>query len=145
MSEKPGAGGRGQGAGTIAALLDENRTYPPAPAFATQANVPDESIYAEAERDPEGFWAKIASELDWFTKWDRVLEWKSPDAKWFVGGKLNVSYNCVDRHLRGAAKEQGRDRLGGRTGRPADAHLLGSPPRGLPLCERAEEARRCEG
>ena len=106
MSEKPGAGGRGQGAGTIAALLDENRTYPPAPAFATQANVPDESIYAEAERDPEGFWAKIASELDWFTKWDRILEWKSPDAKWFVGGKLNVSYNCIDRHLRGARKNK---------------------------------------
>jgi acetyl-CoA synthetase len=93
-------------AGAIAALLDESRTYPPTPAFTAQANVPDESIYAEAERDPEGFWAKVASELDWFTKWDRVLEWKTPDAKWFVGGKINVSYNCVDRHLRGSRKNK---------------------------------------
>ena len=94
------------GSGAIAALLDEGRAYPPSPPFTEQANVRDESIYAEAERDPEAFWARIAGELDWFTKWDRVLDWRPPDAKWFVGGKLNVSYNCVDRHLRGPRKNK---------------------------------------
>ncbi len=92
--------------GAIAALLDEARTYPPTPAFTSQANIQDESIYAQAERDAEGFWAGVASELDWFTKWDRVLDWRPPDAKWFVGGKLNVSYNCLDRHLRGPRKNK---------------------------------------
>ena len=59
----------------------------------------DPKIYEEAQRDPEGFWAKLAEELHWFKKWDKVLEWDPPYAKWFDGGKLNVSYNCIDRHL----------------------------------------------
>src|SRR5260370_18536499 len=58
-----------------------------------------ERLYEEADRDPEGFWAKIAGELDWFRPWDKVLEWKAPWAKWFVGGRLNLSHNCLDRHL----------------------------------------------
>ena len=91
---------------TIAALLDEQREYPPAPDFAAQANVADPSIYERAAADPEGFWAAQASELDWFQKWTRVLEWNPPDAKWFVGGKLNVSYNCLDRHLRGPRRNK---------------------------------------
>ncbi len=92
--------------GAIAALLEEGRTYPPSPQFLAQANVPDESIYKDAERDPEGFWARVASELDWFTKWERVLDWRPPDSKWFIGGKLNVSYNCIDRHLRGPRRNK---------------------------------------
>jgi acetyl-CoA synthetase len=92
--------------GAISALLDEDRRYPPTAEFSKQANVQDESIYAQAEKDPEKFWAGVASELDWFTKWEKVLEWRPPDAKWFVGGKLNVSYNCVDRHLRGPRKNK---------------------------------------
>jgi acetyl-CoA synthetase len=80
-------------------LLTEERQYPPAPAFVEQANVRDESIYQEADSDFEAFWAKHAEELDWFQKWDRVLEWELPWAKWFVGGKINVSFNCLDRHL----------------------------------------------
>ena len=58
-----------------------------------------ERLYAEAAADPEAFWAKQAEELDWFKKWDKVLEWNEPFAKWFVGGKINISYNCLDRHL----------------------------------------------
>ena len=90
----------------IDALLDEARLYPPAPDFTKQANVHDASIYTQAEADPEGFWEKCAAELDWFVRWNRVLEWTVPDAKWFVGGKLNASYNCLDRHVRGARKNK---------------------------------------
>ncbi len=104
----PPAGGApsAKGTGAIAALLDEDRAYPPSAEFTKQANIQDESIYAQAEKDPEKFWAGVAGELDWFTKWEKVLEWRPPDAKWFVGGKLNVSYNCIDRHLRGARKNK---------------------------------------
>ena len=85
--------------GGIEALLQEDRTFPPSDAFRQQANIADPKIYEEAQKDPEGFWAKLAEELHWFKKWDKVLEWDPPYAKWFEGGKLNVSYNCIDRHL----------------------------------------------
>jgi acetyl-CoA synthetase len=87
-------------------LLREDRSFAPAPAFKAQAHVHDESLYAEAERDPEGFWARFAGELEWFRKWDRVLDWKPPHAKWFVGGRLNISVNCLDRHVRGARRNK---------------------------------------
>ena len=85
--------------GGIEALLQEYRTFPPPDAFRQQANIADPEVYEEAQRDPEGFWAKLAEELHWFKKWDKVLEWDPPYAKWFSGGKINVSYNCIDRHL----------------------------------------------
>ena len=56
-------------------------------------------LSAKPKHDPEGFWASIARELHWFKPWDRVLEWNLPFAKWFVGGQLNLSYNCLDRHV----------------------------------------------
>jgi acetyl-CoA synthetase len=83
---------------SLSALLDERRTFPPSEEFRRQANAGDPAIYDRALRDPEGFWADEAKKLDWFTPWNKVLEWKAPWAKWFVGGKLNVAYNCVDRH-----------------------------------------------
>src|ERR1700712_4044260 len=87
----------------IESILDETRVFPPPPEFAAAAHVKSmdeyEKLYAEAASDPEGFWAKQAEKLHWFKKWDTVLEWNEPFAKWFVGGKLNVSYNCLDRHL----------------------------------------------
>jgi len=85
---------------TIDALLQETRLFPPPPAFAAAANVRDPSVYQRAHDDPEGFWAEAANRLDWFQRWDRVLDWNAPWAKWFVGGKLNASYNCVDRHVK---------------------------------------------
>ena len=85
--------------GGIEALLQEDRTFPPPDAFRERANIADPKVYEEAQKDPEGFWAKLAEELHWFKKWDKVLEWDPPYAKWFEGGKLNVSYNCIDRHL----------------------------------------------
>ena len=84
---------------SIEALLDEGRSFPPPEEFARQANVSDPGVYEEADRDYEGFWARWAEKLDWFKKWDKVLEWDPPYAKWFTGGRINVSYNCLDRHL----------------------------------------------
>ncbi len=84
---------------TIEALLAENRTFPPSPEFVRQANYSDPAIYAEAAADPEAFWAAQADSLDWFQPWDQVLDWDPPFARWFVGGKLNVAYNCLDRHV----------------------------------------------
>src|SRR4051794_41269154 len=80
-------------------MLDVER-FPPPEDFREQALITDESIYEEADRDFEGFWAKQAEALDWEQKWDQVLDWSDPPhAKWFIGGKLNVAYNCVDRHV----------------------------------------------
>ncbi|MEA2240418.1 MAG: acetyl-CoA synthetase [Thermoanaerobaculia bacterium] len=84
-------------ANEIDALLQEHRSFPPSDEFRRNANVNDKSVYEVSDR--EAFWAGWASELDWQTKWDKVLEWEPPYAKWFVGGKLNASANCLDRHL----------------------------------------------
>jgi acetyl-CoA synthetase len=84
---------------TIAALFSETRTFPPPPDFASRASLKDPAIYEEARRDPEAFWAKRAEQVHWFRKWDKVCEWEPPFHKWFLGGKLNASYNCLDRHL----------------------------------------------
>ncbi|MQF67796.1 acetyl-coenzyme A synthetase, partial [SAR202 cluster bacterium AD-802-F09_MRT_200m] len=77
--------------GRFDALLQEDRTFPPPEAFTAQANISDPNVYEEAASDPEAFWAKFAGELDWFKKWDKVLDWNPPYAKWFIGGKLNVA------------------------------------------------------
>jgi acetyl-CoA synthetase len=79
-------------------LLSEQRRFPPPAGFAASANGTEE-LYRAAERDREGFWAEQARALQWIRPWDRVLDWTLPHAKWFVGGKLNVSANCLDRHL----------------------------------------------
>ena len=92
--------------GGIAALLEEARIFPPPPDFTAQANVSSEEIYDRAEADPEAFWAGLAEELHWFQKWDSVLEWAAPFAKWFSGGKLNASYNCLDRHIEAGRGEK---------------------------------------
>ncbi|HVB65026.1 MAG TPA: acetate--CoA ligase [Nitrolancea sp.] len=86
--------------GTIEGLMCESRRYPPDPAFSANANANDPGIYQRASADPDGFWASIAEELDWDQKWNTVLEWDPPKVTWFNGGKLNVSYNCVDRHVK---------------------------------------------
>ena len=79
-------------------LSYEERTFAPSAEFAAQANA-QASLYEEAEKDRLGFWAKQAEFLHWEKKWDQVLDWQMPFAKWFVGGKLNASYNCLDRHV----------------------------------------------
>jgi acetyl-CoA synthetase len=85
---------------TIDALSAENRKFPPSEDFKADALVTGTFLYDEAAEDDEAFWARQASDLvDWAEPWDTVLEWDLPDAKWFVGGKLNVAYNCLDRHV----------------------------------------------
>ncbi|MGH7897932.1 MAG: acetate--CoA ligase [Candidatus Binatia bacterium] len=91
----------------IEAILDEQRKFPPAEDFSRRAVIRGDSVYREAAADLEGFWAKLASEkLEWIRPWERVLDWQPPSAKWFVGGKLNVAANCLDRHV--AAGRGGR-------------------------------------
>jgi len=84
----------------IDALLQEDRRFDPPAAWKTNAAVTDTGVYERANANPETFWAGFASELEWIRPWDRVLEWNPPDARWFVGGRLNASVNCVDRHVR---------------------------------------------
>ncbi len=86
----------------IESVLSETRVFQPPSDFASKAHISGfeayEKLYAEAEADPSAFWEKQAADLHWFKRWEKVLEWNEPFAKWFVGGKINVSYNCLDRH-----------------------------------------------
>jgi len=84
---------------TIDSLLKEKEQYPPPESFRRHALVRDESLYEKATKDYEGFWGDEAKQLLWRKKWDKVLQWDAPFAKWFVGGKINVSENCLDRHI----------------------------------------------
>jgi acetyl-CoA synthetase len=87
----------------IESVLHEDRSFPPPATFAAEANISSEAQYQEmwqrAKDDPSGFWADMADNLSWFKRWDSVMEGEMPNTKWFQGGKINVSYNCLDRHL----------------------------------------------
>ena len=98
MSDASQGGGQVQGA-AIEDYLSELRTFPPPEEFARSALVSDTTMYEQAEADPEEFWAAQARALTWFEPWDQVLDWQLPFAKWFVGGRLNVAFNCLDRHV----------------------------------------------
>ena len=107
---------------TIDDLMLENRKFPPSADFKRQALVADTSLYDEAAEDYQGFWARQAADLlSWSTDWETICEWELPYAKWFVGGQLNVSYNCLDRHV-----EAGRgDKVAFYwEGEPGDARVL---------------------
>ncbi|MEM9714700.1 MAG: AMP-binding protein, partial [Actinomycetota bacterium] len=92
---------------TIADIYVEDRLFPPPSEFAAAALTSDRSLYEEAEADREAFWARQARELvTWFDDFDTVLEWDLPFAKWFVGGTLNISYNCLDRHVEAGRGDQ---------------------------------------
>jgi len=90
-------------ANAVESALQEDRKFPPPNGFAAQAHVKSaaeyEQLYRESIDNPEKFWAEQAADLHWFKKWGRVLEWEAPDAKWFVGGKTNLCYNCIDRQI----------------------------------------------
>ncbi|MEI7435774.1 MAG: acetyl-coenzyme A synthetase N-terminal domain-containing protein, partial [bacterium] len=85
--------------GIISDLLKEERSFRPSPEFVAQANLTDPAIYEQARKEGPKFWDRYANELHWFKKWDKTLEWNAPSAKWFVGGKTNLSYNCLDANL----------------------------------------------
>jgi acetyl-CoA synthetase len=94
----------------IDSVLQEQRTFEPPADFRRAAHIKSEEdyerIYRESVEHPEKFWTRVADELHWFKKWDKVLEWKHPWAKWFVGGEINLSYNCLDRHVQTARKNK---------------------------------------
>ena len=96
--------------GEIQSVLNEARKFDPPVEFSSQAWVKGlaehDALRRRAEEDPEGFWAEYARNLDWFKPFDKVLEWKFPFAQWFLGGKINASYNCLDRHLKGARRNK---------------------------------------
>jgi acetyl-CoA synthetase len=87
-------------------LLQEDRRFPPSPALQKSANISDPRVYERAARDPEAFWAEFARELEWIRPWDSVLHWKAPYARWFEGGQINASANCLDRHVRTARRNK---------------------------------------
>ena len=85
---------------TIAALQVEERVFPPSDEFVARARITDPQIYERSRRDLEGYWAEQAAKLDWIEPWDQVLDRShAPFFKWFTGGVLNISANCLDRHL----------------------------------------------
>ena len=138
------------GQGSITSVLTETRVFPPPPDFARQAHVTSleqyEALWNWAKDDPEGFWAEQAQAVHWFKTWDKVLDWSTPPfAKWFVGATDQRLVQLRRPPLRGPEQEQGRDRLGGRAGRPPRAPLPGPPARGLEVRQRAQGARRQEG
>src|SRR5687767_3412624 len=90
----------------INALLRETRVFPPSNQWRNTARVTDPDVYDQANRDPEAFWSRFASELEWTTPWNQVVDWRPPHARWFVGGQLNVSVNCLDRHVRTAHRNK---------------------------------------
>ncbi len=98
MSQKPHV--------PISDLLREHRYFKPQRDFAAAARVNDDSLYERADADPLAFWEEAAGELDWIEPWTEVLRWNTPDAEWFVGGKLNASANCLDRHVHGGLRNR---------------------------------------
>ncbi|MEO6776200.1 MAG: acetate--CoA ligase [Kofleriaceae bacterium] len=110
---------------SIDSVLNETRSFPPPAAFAQHASVKSmaeyEALVQRAATDPDAFWAEIAGELAWGKPWSKVLDWKLPDAKWFVGGELNASVSCLDRHAHGPRKNKAALMF---EGEPGDARVL---------------------
>jgi acetyl-CoA synthetase len=109
----------------ITSVLKETRSFPPSPAFASAAHIKSlaeaEMLWNRAKDDPEGFWADQADSLAWMKRWDRVLDWREPHAQWFVGGKINASVNCLDRHLEGPRRNKAALLW---EGEPGDSRIL---------------------
>ncbi len=106
---------------TIQARLTEERTFAPSPEFVAQANINHPSVYDEAAADPVKYWESHAEKLHWFEKWHTALNWQPPHAKWFEGGKLNVAFNCLDRHLTTARRNKAAIIF---EGEPGDTRVL---------------------
>src|SRR6185436_4073042 len=110
-----------KGSSAVEALLKEKRKFAPPKEFGKRAAVNRPAVYRDAAKNPARFWERFARELDWFKPWKTTLVWKAPYAKWFVGGKLNVSYNCLDRHVATARKTKAAIIW---EGEPGDARVL---------------------
>ena len=108
----------------IETLLKESRTYQPTAKTIAAAYIKDyETEYKQSIADPETFWSDAAKELEWFSPWKKVLEWNYPWAKWFVGARCNIAYNCLDRHIKTSRKNKVATDLGGRTRSGTNLHL----------------------
>jgi acetyl-CoA synthetase len=119
---------------TIDDLLAEQRKFIPPAEFVAQSHVAGTFLYEEAAQDDEGFWARQAADLvTWDTEWDQICEWNLPYAKWFLGGRLNVSFNCLDRHV-----------LAGHGDKVA-IHWEGEPgdTRAITYAQMLDEVQRC--
>ena len=94
---------KGQSSESISSVLSERRKFPPPEAFSSQSHISSmeqyEKLYADAAADPDKYWGDLAEQFHWFKKWDSVLEWNAPYAKWFNGGTTNIAYNCLDVHV----------------------------------------------
>ena len=139
----------------LTSFLNEERVFPPPKSFSARAHIGSltqyRKLYRESIQRPEAFWDRQAkAELVWFKPWKKVLQWKMPHAKWFVGGQLNVSYNCLDRHLgtptanKAALIWEGEPAGPGQVGRGTHPHLPTTPSRGLPLRQRPQTPRHPE-
>ena len=128
----------------IDSILHEDRKFECPKEFSENAHIKSlqeyERIYRESIEDPEKFWGNIAAELHWFKRWDKVLEWNPPWAKWFVGGQLNLSYNCLDRHVQTARKNKAAIIWESEPGRSSHAHLSATASRSAEVRQRAEGA-----
>ncbi len=131
----------------IEALLDEQRTFPPSKEFAAGAVVKDESVYRRAEEDPEGFWRELAGEfIGWFKEPTKGLDWDPPHCTWFEDGELNVSWNCLDRHVEAGRGDRVAYHWVGEPGeRDARPDLRGDAARGVEARERPAQARHPQG
>lgn len=110
--------------GQLNSVMQENRVFPPPPAFSAEAKIRSladyEALWQRAAADIETFWGEVAGELHWFQPYAKVLDWKEPDAQWFVGGQTNASYNCLDAHLNSWRKNKAALIW---EGEPGDTHL----------------------
>ena len=99
----------------IPSVLKETRSFPPTPEFSAAAHVKSlqeyEALYKKAADNPDAFWGEQAKSLTWDTPFETTLEWEPPFSKWFLGGKLNIAYNCVDRHVENGLGENARPNL----------------------------------
>ena len=131
---------------TIEDYLLEDRTFPPPESFKKDSLAVGTFLYDEADQDWQGFWAKQAGDLiDWQQDWDTICEWELPFAKWFVGGKLNASENCVDRHVAAGRGDRVAYHWEGEPGDTRTITYADLLRRGLAIRERAEGPRRAEG
>src|SRR4051812_46065985 len=123
--------------GAIDSMMTELRMFPPPAEFSQRAHIRSmeqyRQMYQESLDDPQAFWGKMAENLHWFGKWKQVLDWKPPFAKWFVGGKLNACYNCVDLQIERGHGDKAAilwegEPVGGMPGTGGFLHPINHPP-----------------
>ena len=133
----------------IESMMQEGRTISPSDTFKQNAKLKSEAEYEKLYRqsldDPETFWGDVANELHWFQPWDTVTEWNEPFVKWFVGGKTNIAYNCLDFQIEQGRGDKQALLLGGRTGRQTHLHLPRTAHGSVQIRQRLKRSGRQKG